>query len=581
MMQINKFIYLFKRKERRGMVVLLFLMLIGMILEVFSIGIIIPIVTILSDPTSLEGYPIVKSLFSEYIFSINQENIFITGISLIVMVYTAKTIFLIFLYWRQTKFIYNSQSNISSRLLSVYLNQPYSFHMQRNSAQLIRNVVNETTQFSNGSINTGLTLITEVLVVIGVVTLLIVVEPKGAIIVGLSLILVGLIFYFSTRTFILRLGKSRQVNEGYRIQHVQQGLGGIKDIKLLNREGFFIERYNFNNRNFANAAQKQSFLLNIPRLGIELIAIIVLGILAFSMTSKGESVSNIMPTMAMFGAAAFRLMPSLNRILGNWQTFQYNQPVVEILYGELHGQAELINKQSFVKKSFNNSIQLNNLSFSYDDKHVVVDGISLEIKKNSSIGFIGESGAGKSTLLDLILGLIQPTSGKILSDGQDIHHAVKEWQENIGYVPQTIYLTDDTLRNNIAFGIDNDDIDDDMVNKAIKLAQLDEYISNLEHGIDTFVGESGIRLSGGQKQRIGIARALYHDPDILVLDEATSALDHKTEKEAMEAINFLCGKKTLLIIAHRLSTVSNCDYLYKLDKGKVVASGTPNELIDV
>ena len=210
-----------------------------------------------------------------------------------------------------------------------------------------------------------------------------------------------------------------------------------------------------------------------------------------------------------------------------------------------------------------------------------MDGISLEIKKNSSIGFIGESGAGKSTLLDLILGLIRPTSGKILSDGQDIHNAVKEWQKNIGYDPQTIYLTDDTLKNNIAFGIDNDDIDDDMVNQAIKLAQLDKYISNLECGIDTFVGESGIKLSGGQKQRIGIARALYHDPDILVLDEATSALDNETEKDVMRAINFLCGKKTLLIIAHRLSTVSNCDYLYKLDKGKVVASGTPNELINV
>ena len=551
------------------MVALLFLMLIGMILEVFSIGIIIPIVTILSDPSSLEGYPIIKSLLGEYVFAINQENVFIVGISLLVLIYTAKTVFLIFLYWRQTKFIYDSQSNISTRLLSVYLNQPYSFHMQRNSAQLIRNVVNETTQFANGSINTGLTLVTEILVVLGIITLLIVVEPKGAIIIGFTLILVGLIFYFSTRAFILRLGKSRQTNEGYRIQHVQQGLGGIKDIKLLNRENFFIERYNFNNRNFANAAQKQSFLLNIPRLGIELIAILALGVLAFSMTSKGETTSNIMPVMAMFAAAAFRLMPSLNRILGNWQTFQYNQPVVEILYGELHGQAELINKQSFVKKSFNNSIQLSNLSFSYDDKHVVVDGISLEIKKNSSIGFIGESGAGKSTLLDLILGLIQPTSGKILSDGQDIHHAVKEWQENIGYVPQTIYLTDDTLRNNIAFGIDNDDIDDDMVNKAIKLAQLDEYISNLEHGIDTFVGESGIRLSGGQKQRIGIARALYHDPDVLVLDEATSALDSETEEKIMDEIYKISQNKTLITIAHRLSTIKGCNKIYVIKSGAI------------
>ena len=350
----------------------------------------------------------------------------------------------------------------------------------------------------------------------------------------------------------------------------------------MNRENFFIEQYNFNNRNFANAAQKQSFLLNIPRLGIELIAIIALGVLAFSMSAKGEDTSNIMPVMAMFAAAAFRLMPSLNRILGNWQTFQYNQPVIDVLHGELQGQSELVDKPPYIKRSFNNSIQLRSVSFSYDDsKYVAVNDISLEIKKNSSVGFIGGSGAGKSTLLDLILGLLQPTSGKIISDGEDIHGNIEAWQKNIGYVPQTIYLTDDTLRNNIAFGVDSNDIDDDMINKALKLAQLDEYVAKLEYGINTFVGEGGVRLSGGQKQRIGIARALYHDPDVLVLDEATSALDHETEKEVMKAINFLCGKKTLLIIAHRLTTVERCDYLYRLKDGGILNHGKPKDLIDV
>jgi ABC-type multidrug transport system fused ATPase/permease subunit len=582
MMIFKKYILLFGKKDRKRMLFILFLMTIGMVLEVFSIGVIVPVVSILSDPTSLDGYPVLKSWIGKDVFLMDQKNLFIIGILILISAYSIKTVFLIFLYWKQSKFIYDSQANTSLRLFSLYMSKPYNFHMQKNSAQLIRNVINETTQFANGSVNTGLTLVTEIMVIFGVITLLVIIEPMGAITIGLTLILTGLFFYFSTRAFILKMGRSRQKNEGYRIQHVQQGLSGIKDIKLLNREDFFIKRFYLNNREFADAAQKQSFLLSIPRLGIELIAILALGILSLLIMSKGGTTSSLIPIIAMFGAAAFRLMPSVNRILGNWQTFRYNQPVVEMLYEELKGTTELVNNQITRKIKFNHSIQLKGVSFSYNkDKHTVVDNINIKINKNSSIGFIGESGAGKSTLLDLVLGLIEPTSGKILVDSKNIHSNINEWQNNIGYVPQTIYLTDDTLRNNIAFGIEYNDIDDNMVNKAIKLSQLEGFVSDLECGLDTFVGEGGVRLSGGQKQRIGIARALYHDPNVLILDEATSALNHEIEKEVMEAINFLCGKKTLLIIAHRLSTVSNCDYLYKLDKGKVVASGTPNELINV
>ena len=351
----------------------------------------------------------------------------------------------------------------------------------------------------------------------------------------------------------------------------------------LNREDYFISRYNFNNCNFADAAQKQTFLLQMPRLAIELIAILVLGVLVLIMTSNGGvGGSDIFPVLAMFAAAAFRLMPSLNRILGNWQTFQYNQPVVDILCHELRMEVNIPKKIAKARKNFKDLIKVRNVSYCYDNnQYPAINRISLEIRKNSSIGFIGSSGAGKSTLLDLILGLIQPTSGEVLSDDENIQKNLESWQKNIGYVPQSVYMTDDTLRANIAFGIDDHLVDDNMINKAVKLAQLDEFINTLEFGLNTMVGESAIRLSGGQKQRIGIARALYYDPDVLVLDEATSALDHDTEAEVMKSINFLCGKKTLLIIAHRLSTVSNCDYLYKLEKGRIVASGTPSDLIDV
>lgn len=579
---VNKLFSILSLEQKNKVLPLLLLMFFGMLLETFSIGLVVPLVSIISDSNSIEKYQFLQPIL-EILNSYGFDFVVATMLILL-FVFIFKTLFLVYLYWKQSKFIYESQADISKRLFKQYLSFPYSFHISNNSAQLIRNVVTETTQLANGAINTGMTLVIEVLVMFGIIILLVIIEPIGALVVGLSLGLVGGIFYFASRNYILMLGSKRHQHEGYRLQHIQQGLNGIKDIKITGNENYFINRYSIHNTQFANAAQKQYFIQNVPRIALELIAILSLVLLVLFMMSQGKELHQIVPTLAMFGAAAFRLMPSLNRILGNWQTFQYTTPVIDTIYKEFHEHEKQIlivnpNKEKLV---FNNSMVLENISFSYNQHSaLVLDNINLKITHGTSIGFIGSSGAGKSTLVDMILGLLTPTNGKISIDRVNLKDNLSKWQNNIGYVPQSIYITDDTLKNNIAFGVEDAMIDEQKINKAIELAQLKDYVESLKEGINTNLGEMGVRLSGGQKQRIGIARALYNSPDVLIFDEATSALDNETEKEFMKAVDFLHGKKTLIIIAHRLTTVANCDFIYKLEKGKIVANGTPKEMLNV
>lgn len=579
---IKKLLSILSLEQKRRVLPLLLLMFFGMILETFSIGLVVPLVSIISDSNSIEKYEFLQPIL--VIFNSFGFDFVVASMFILLFVFIFKTLFLTYLYWKQSKFIYDSQADISKRLFEQYLLLPYSFHISNNSAQLIRNVVTETTQLANGAINTGMTLIIEVLVMLGIIVLLLIIEPIGALVVGLSLGLVGGIFYFASRNYILMLGSKRHQHEGYRLQHIQQGLNGIKDIKTTGNENYFINRYSFHNTHFANAAQKQYFIQNVPRIALELIAILSLISLVLFMISQGRGFHQIVPILAMFGAAAFRLMPSLNRILGNWQTFQYTTPVINTLYKEFHERTKqpLVANSKKEKLTFNHLIVLENISYAYSQKSsLVLDNINLKIKHGTSIGLIGSSGAGKSTLVDIILGLLTPASGRILIDGVSLEGNLSKWQNNIGYVPQSIYITDDSIKNNIAFGVEETMIDEQKINKAIELAQLKEYVGSLEEGINTNLGEMGVRLSGGQKQRIGIARALYNNPDVLIFDEATSALDNETEKEFMKAVDFLHGKKTLIIIAHRLTTVSNCDYIYKLEKGKIISTRIPVEILNV
>jgi ATP-binding cassette, subfamily B, bacterial PglK len=565
--------------EHRGALVLLALMIVGMLLETLGIGLIIPVITLMMQGDLGVSYPVVANLF-KYLGQPSQTDLIVFVMLGLVGVYFVKNLFLAFLIWKQTHFVFDVQVKLSNRLFANYLRQPYTFHLQRNSAELIRNVSSETVNLTI-AITSIQMLVAELMVLIGIATLLLLVEPLGALIVVVVLGTAAWGFHRITRKRISHWGVERQFHDGLRIQHLQQGLGGAKDVKLLGRESDFLAQFYIHNMKSAHVTKLQSNLQNYPRLMFELLAVSGLAILVISMLSQGRDMTVIIPMLGLFAAAAFRLMPSVNRILSSIQSLRYYLPVVNTLYEEIMlASPEPVSKQRNGSEVFRKNLCISNLIYQYPGAIVpALNNISLSIGKGETVGLIGESGSGKSTIIDIILGLLVPEAGFVEVDDQDIQLDIRQWQDQIGYVPQSIYLTDDTFRRNIAFGLPDDQIDNVAVKYAIQAAQLDDFVSSLPDGMETLVGERGIRISGGQRQRIGIARALYHDPDVLVLDEATSALDIETEVDVMKAVMALHGQKTIIIVAHRLSTVEHCDRLFRLGQGKIVETGTPAEIL--
>lgn len=566
------------QNERKRAAVLLGLMLIGMLLEMLGIGIIIPAMTLLMRSDTTAQMPIFESLFN---FNPNQTQLMIIVMTFLVIVYLVKNIFLAFLAWQQTRFAFDMQAAISQRLYSNYMKQPYAFHLQKNSAELIRNVISEVNLFTARALIPGMLLLTEGLVVLGVGVLLFVIEPLGTFVVSFVTGGAAWLFYRSTQARINKWGVARQYHEGLRLQHLQQGLGGIKDVKVLGREEEFLKQYQEHNIESAKAAQYQFTLQQMPRLTLEILAVGALAFLVIVMMGQGRNITQIAPTLGVFAAAAFRLMPSVNRLLSAMQALKFTLPVVDTLYFELKSNVEEIPFKQFKSDVvFTHKLTLNKIGFEYPDStKPALHDITFTVTKGETIGFVGSSGSGKSTLVDLILGLHKPSEGEVLVDGECIENKLRAWQNQLGYVPQTIYLTDDTLRRNIAFGLPPDKIDDVTVNRVIKAAQLNKFVEGLPDGLNTIVGERGVRLSGGQRQRIGIARALYHDPSVLILDEATSALDNTTEQGVMQSVDALHGQKTIIIIAHRLTTVEGCDRIYELKDGGVVNQGSASDML--
>ena len=565
--------------ERRNVTLLLVLMFIGMLFEILSVGIILPVIAIIMQEDLIQQFPVLQTTF-HYLGEPNHTQLVVGSMLALVIAYTMKSFFIIFLIWKQMSFIHNVQASLSQRLFINYLRQPYTFHLQRNSAQLIRNIVTETGMFALTGLSAAMILLTEILALLGIVILLLFIEPVGAIITAITIGLVSLLFYYFTRGYILKWGKERQYHEGMRIQHLQQGLGGVKDVKLLGREDNFFSQYSFHNKRSAHVGKYVYTMQQFPRILLELLAVIGLSILVVTMVMQGDNSGTLFATLAVFAAAAFRMLPSVNKIITAIQRVRYSLPVINILHEELVGFDECQTKNNNKTLLFKDSLNLESVTYKYpltEDK--ALSGVNISIPVGTSVGFIGGSGAGKSTIVDIILGLLTPVKGRVLVDGIDIQENLRSWQNNIGYVPQSIYLTDDSLRRNIAFGIANEDIDELALNRAIKAAQLNEFVNSLENGLDSVVGERGIRISGGQRQRIGIARALYHDPEVLVLDEATSSLDVATETKIMEAVNTFKGKKTIIIVAHRLSTVENCNLIYHIKKGKIVKEGLPDSIL--
>ena len=568
----QKLWYLLNADQRRSAMIMVALMLIGMVLETLGVGLVIPALALMTQVDVVSRYPALAPLIGA-LENPSHERLVIAGMLTLVVVYAVKGLFLAFLAWQQARFVFGLQSNLSQRLFTGYLHQPYTFHLQRNSAQLIRNTMGQVADVTN-VIQQGLILCTELFVLLGIMFLLLAVEPFGALLVMSVIGLAGWGFNRLTRSYILRWGEARQYHEGLRIQYLQEGLGGAKDVKLLGRERDFISQYQRHNSGSAKVGKRQTALQALPRLWLELLAVAGLAALVMIMIGQGKPVEILLPTLGLFAAAAFRLMPSTNRVLGSVQNIRFTLPAIETLYGEFHLLEATAQPRSGAPLPFKTALTLDQVGFRYPGAETdALQEVTLAIPRGSSVGFIGGSGAGKSTLVDVILGLLTPARGTVRVDGIDVQSCVRQWQDQLGYVPQSIFLTDDSLRRNVAFGLPPAMIDETAVRNAIRAAQLEQFVNELPHGLDTVVGERGIRLSGGQRQRIGIARALYHNPQVLVLDEATSSLDIETERGVMEAIRALHGEKTIIIVAHRLSTVEHCDRLFRLERGTLVEEG--------
>jgi ATP-binding cassette subfamily C protein len=579
----KKLSYLLERREKIQVIGLFFLLLIGSLLEMLGVGFVVPFISLISQPDLIQEQPILNTINS-WLGSPSRTEFLVILCLIYLGIYAVKNSYVAGMYYVQYRFIFNKQRKLADKLFQGYLGAPYTFHLQRNTAVLIRNLIQEINQLFVGVLVPLVMLITELTVLTGLVVLLVTLKPIPSLAAATGLALAGFLFYRLFQKRLSKAGKARQHHGGQVIQHINQGLGGVKETKILGREEFFLERHSIHRAKYVKSLQFAQTLQQFPRLYFETLA--VFGLLAIVLITvlQGTATGEILPTVSLFAAAAFRLMPSLNRVVNSLNKIRFGSHALDVISYEfrvLEEEKNLLALEEAATPMLQEQLCLEKVSYHYpSSEEQVLNQVSIEIPQGTSVGLIGSSGAGKTTLVDVILGLLQPTEGKVLVDGVDIQQGLRGWQNQIGYIPQSIYLCDDTLRGNIAFGIPEEETSEEQVWSAVQSAQLQELVERLPQGLDTVVGERGVRLSGGQRQRVGIARALYHNPQVLVMDEATAALDNETEAEIMEAVEKLSGEKTLIMIAHRLTTVKNCDCLYLMERGKVVDQGSYEELRD-
>lgn len=566
--KLNKIIPNYFKKR---LIILLVMLSIGMLLEIVGIGLIIPLLNLIIDPEQFLKIDIIRNI-AEALNITSDKKFIISSLSFLLLVYLTKAIYIATLNYKQNVFLNNFGKHLSNSLFSNYMERPYKLIVRQNSSDLIKNLQIEIPHFSVflGSI---INIITELGLAISVIITLIYIEPLGSLFVIFFFSASSFIFFLLTRRRLSNWGKKRIKIDKSISKNIIEGLSAIKDVIVLGRQSYFKERLSKLYDERKKIAVKQTTTNQIPRHYLELTTIFALVGLVLIIILNDKNVNELVTTMGVFVAGTFRLIPSANKILTSIQNIKYYHPSVALISDELAKKEKIKkvkNQNQFNNGNFSELIEIENLGFSYSNDKNIFEEISFTIKKGSIIGIIGPSGAGKSTLTDILIGLLQPTEGCVKVDEVLISDDnISLWRNMIGYVPQEIYLTDDSIKSNIAFGIPEDQISIEKTNRAIDFAQLKPLINDLTDGIETYVGERGVQLSGGQRQRIGIARALYNNPDVLILDEATSALDTKTENEIMKAINQLKGEKTILIIAHRHSTLSDCDRIYEVKNRKI------------
>lgn len=574
MTNIRKIWKILNKRQKLNFIFLLLMTVVGMGLELLGVSAINPFVEAITNKNTLNDAESTTGKIYMLFGRPNYEIYLIILLAVLIGIYLVKNAYLLVLYNFQFKFSYDTQRTVEKELLGCYLKREYTFHLKHNSAELQRNVIQDVTGMYQ-TLSSGLIFITEGGVCLALFLFLL--KLDKTITLGVVAFL-ALTFWLYSRLFGKRnnrIGVESRAASAKRVQWVQQSLGGIKEIKILGREPFFLQKYDENAAVFAKKQRQYQMAVNAPRPLMEASGITaLLGVIGFKLM-RGVSAAYFIPTLSTFAVAAFRALPSFGRISGAYGTIAFQKSAVEEVYNGIMNARDTDSQTSNVVETTNTlsmdkGIECRNVAYRYPDSDkMILKNVNISIPKNKSVAFIGPSGAGKTTLVDVILGILTPTEGEVLVDEESICHNLDGWHKMIGYIPQTIYLIDDSIRKNIAFGIDDDIIDDERIWEVLKEVQLYDFVKGLSNGLDTYIGEGGARISGGQRQRIGIARALYTNPEVLVLDEATSALDSDTEAAIMDAINMLMGSRTMIIIAHRLTTVENCDIIYQVKNKKV------------
>lgn len=570
---LKKINYVLDRKQKINLGILLIIIFIGAFVELLGVSAVMPLIDVAMQPETIneKWYFILISKYTG-ITDANQMVLFLAV--LLIIIYILKNIYVMAMYSLQYRFVFNNQQRLSVRMMKSYMQQDYLFHVSKNVAEFQRNITSDVNGFFTVALNV-LQFLAEFSVSTVLVIFLLIQDWVSTIAIAALLFLFMGIFTVFFKKVLVKIGEeSRQANVLV-TKWLFQAFSGIKEIKVANKESFFITNYDKNYKDCARVQRQQSILTYLPKPVMETVCIcsLMLAMIIKIAVVKSDIVSFV-TTLSVFAVAAFRMLPSFNKITGYISGMMFNKPAIDSVYKDLK-EIEQLMEQKIVRHedttsiTLNKSIRLNNVSFHYSESDKwILKNANLEIKKNTSVALIGASGAGKTTAADLILGILEPQEGTITIDEVDIKECMKSWHEDIGYIPQVIYLMDDNIRANVAFGIPEEEIDDAAIEKALREAQLDQFVHALPDGLDTMIGDRGVKLSGGQRQRIGIARALYRNPNVLVLDEATSALDSDTEREVMEAIDGLHGTRTLIVIAHRLSTIRKCDKIYEVGNGR-------------
>ena len=571
---LKKLNVLLDKKQKRTMVGLIFLMVLGAALQTAGVGIIVPVMSTIMDADAIENNELLH-FFYELLGGGSKECFMIIIMAVMIIIFVVKNLFLYVQQKLTLAFVYTNQFRTSERMMRNYLRRGYEFYLNADTAVVQRSITSDVNNMY-ALILALLQLLSDGVVSLFIVTFCFVQNGTMTILIAVVLVLLLLAVKKVLKPIMYKAGEDNQNYYSGLFKWISQTVQGIKEVKITCKEQYFVSEYIKCGKGYVDAVQKYSLYNNIPRLLIETVCVIAMVGYMMYMVLSGMPTEEMINSITTFAAAALVLLPSVNRINNQLNSMAYFEPffmgVSDNLQDEINGANVDMSFATDEDKKLpvNDKIEMRDITYAYPNTtKLIFDHADMVIPVGKSVGIVGTSGAGKSTVVDILLGLLEAQNGRLLADGKDIKDNYRNWLKNVGYIPQMIFMLDDTIRKNVAFGVPEDKIDEKRLWEVLKEAQLDTFIKSLPDGLDTGIGERGIRLSGGQRQRIGIARALYYDPEVLILDEATSALDNDTEAAIMESINRLHGRKTLIIIAHRLQTIEKCDLVYRVENGKV------------